>query len=129
MGNSQPTEVQAERNGRVVAGRAFERVSEQLADARASTVPTPGQVGGRVVTVIPHREPGVEETMLPSDSQRTLAAVRQAAAPVKTRQVGEMLRVEVNVWSKLEPLRGRLVGLTGRGRLRKMPDGRFTTCL
>jgi hypothetical protein len=33
-------------------------VSEQLADERASAAPAPGQVGGRAVMLIPHREPG-----------------------------------------------------------------------
>ncbi|KOU54005.1 hypothetical protein ADK54_02850 [Streptomyces sp. WM6378] len=125
----QLVKVRAERDELVVAERVFERVSEQLVDERASTVPAPGQVGGRAVMLIPHREPGVEETMLPPDYQRILAAVRQAGGPVMTRQVGEMLGVDVSVRSKLEPLRGKLVRLTDRGWLRKMPDGQFTTRL
>ncbi|MEU8544672.1 hypothetical protein AB0C52_32530 [Streptomyces sp. NPDC048717] len=104
-------------------------MSEQIAGERASAAPTPGQVGGRAVMLIPHREPGVEETMLPSDYQRILAAVRHAAGPVMTRQVGELLGVDVSVRSKLEPLRGRLVRLTDRGWLRKLPDGRFSVRL
>lgn len=40
--------------------------------------------------MIPHRAAGVKETALPSDYQRILAAVRQAAEPVMARQVGEM---------------------------------------
>ncbi|WP_258308481.1 hypothetical protein [Streptomyces sp. NWU339] len=88
-----------------------------------------GQVGGRAVMLVPHREPGGEATMLPPDYQRILVAVRQAAGPVMTRQVGEMLGVDVSVRSKLEPLRGKLVRLTDRGWLRELPDGRFTTRL
>ncbi|GHH87962.1 hypothetical protein [Streptomyces capitiformicae] len=125
----QLAEVRTERDELAVAERVFERVSEQLADERASIVPAPVQVGGRAVMLIPHREPGVEATMLPPDYQRILAAVRQAGGPVMTRQVGEMLGVDVSVRSKLEPLRGRLVRLTDRGWLRKMPDGQFTTRL
>nr|QIY76712.1 hypothetical protein HEP84_06530 [Streptomyces sp. RLB1-33] len=83
-------------------------------------------MGGRAVMLIPHRTPDVEETMLPPDYQRIVAAVRQAARPVMARQVGEMLGVDVSVRAKLEPLRGRLVN---RGWLRKLPDGRFTTRL
>jgi hypothetical protein len=41
--------------------------------------------------LIPHRTPDVEESVLPPDYQRSLAAVRQAAGPVMARQVGEML--------------------------------------
>ncbi|WP_223243300.1 hypothetical protein [Streptomyces sp. CBMA123] len=37
-----------------------------------------------------------------------------------------MLGLEVAVRGKLEPLRGKLSKLAGRGWLRKLPDGRFT---
>ncbi|MFK0259684.1 hypothetical protein [Streptomyces sp. NPDC090445] len=122
-------EVRAERDELAVAERVLERVSEQITGERASVAPMLGQVGGRAVMLIPHREPGVEEVVLPPEHQRILAAVRQAAGPVMTRQVGEMLGVDVSVRSKLEPLRGRLVRLADRGWLRKLPDGRFTTRL
>lgn len=118
-------EVRAERDELAVA----ERVSEQLADERAPTAPAPGQGGGRAVMLIPHRAPDAEENALPPDYRRILAVVRQADGPVMTRQVGETLGVDVSVRSKLEPLRGKLVRLTDRGWLRKMPDGRFTTRL
>lgn len=45
-----------------------------------------------------------------------------------TRQVGEVVGVDVSVRAELEPVRGKLVRLVGRGWLRKLPDGRFTTC-
>jgi hypothetical protein len=93
----QLAEVRAERDELDVAERVLERVSEQLADERASAAPMPGQVGGRSVMLIPHREPDLEETMLPPDYQRILAAVRQAAGPVIARHVGEMLGVDVSV--------------------------------
>ncbi|MFJ8828067.1 hypothetical protein ACIREE_40900 [Streptomyces sp. NPDC102467] len=125
----QLAEVRAEWDELAVAERVLERVSEQLADERASAAPMPGQVTGRAVMLIPNRTPDVEETMLPPDYRRILAAVRQAAGPVMARQVGEMLGVDVSVRSKLEPLRGKLVRLTNRGWLRKLPDGRFTTRL
>ncbi|MFD9337508.1 hypothetical protein ACFWBF_24350 [Streptomyces sp. NPDC060028] len=89
----------------------------------------PGHVGGQAVMLIPQRAPGVEQTTLPPDYQRILVAVRQAAGPVRARQVGEMLGVDISVRAKLEPLRGKLVRLADRGRLRKLPDGRFTTRL
>ncbi|MFJ1930868.1 MULTISPECIES: hypothetical protein [unclassified Streptomyces] len=125
----QLAEVRAERDELAVAERVLERMSEQLADERASAAPTPGQVGGRAVMLVPHRTPGMEETTLPPDYQRVLAAVRQAAGPVMARQVGDVLGIDVSVRSKLEPLRGKLVRLVDRGWLRKLPDGRFTTRL
>ncbi len=121
--------MRSERDELAVAERVLERVSEQLADERASAAPAPGQVGGQAVMVIPPREPGVEETVLPPDYQRILAAVRQAAGPVMARQVGEMLGMDISAKSKPEPLRAKLLRLTDRGWLRKQPDGRFTTRL
>ncbi len=123
----QLAEVRAERDELAVAERVLERVSEQLAGERASAAPIPGQVGGQTVMLIPHRAPGVEEAALPPDYQRILAAVQQGAGPVMARQVGEVLGVDVSGRAKLEPLRGKLVRLTDRGWLRKLPDGRFTT--
>ncbi|WP_438296236.1 hypothetical protein [Streptomyces sp. HUAS TT7] len=125
----QLAEVRAERHELAVAERVLERVSEELAGERVSAAPVPGQVGGQAVMLVPHRVPGVEEAMLPPDYQRILAVVRKAAGPVMARQVGEMLGVDVSVRAKLEPLRGKLIRLTDRGWLRKLPDGRFTTRL
>ncbi|MFC9061077.1 hypothetical protein ACFTXB_23965 [Streptomyces sp. NPDC057074] len=112
-----------------VAERVLERMAGQLADERAQAAPMPGQVGGRPVMLISHREPGVEEGALPWDYQRIIAAVRQAAGPVMAREVGEVVGVDVSVRSKLEPLRSKLVRLVDRGWLRKLPDSRFTTRL
>ncbi|MER7880665.1 hypothetical protein ABTY63_45190 [Streptomyces solisilvae] len=123
----QLVEMRAERDELTVAERVLDRVSVQLADERASAAPSPGHLGGRAVMLIPHRMPEVEETVLPPDYQRILAAVRQAAGPVMALQVGEILGVDVTVRAKLEPLRGRLVRLADRGWLRKPPDSRFTT--
>ncbi|WP_258382827.1 hypothetical protein [Streptomyces sp. NTH33] len=92
---NQLAEIRAERDELAVAERVLERVSEQIADERASAAPAPGQVGGRAVMLIPHRAPDVEETMLPPDYQRILAVVRQAAGPVMARQVGERLGMDV----------------------------------
>ncbi|MFD3505468.1 hypothetical protein [Streptomyces sp. NPDC058678] len=125
----QLAEVRAEQDELAVAERVLEQVSEQLADERAQAAPMPGQVGGRAVMLIPHREPGADESMLPPDYQRILAAVRQAAGPVMAREVGEAVGVDVSVRAKLEPLRSKLVRLLDRGWLRKLPDGRFTTRL
>ncbi|MFJ2263505.1 hypothetical protein ACIOKD_35280 [Streptomyces sp. NPDC087844] len=79
--------------------------------------------------LIPHRTSDVEENVLPPDYQRILAVVWQPAGPVMARQAGKMLGVDVNIRSKLEPLRGKLVRLVDRVWLRKLPGGRFATCL
>ncbi|MFF2410474.1 hypothetical protein [Streptomyces sp. NPDC058092] len=122
--------MRAERDELAVAKRVLERITEQLANERASTAKlTAGQVGGQAVMLIPHRTSGVEEATLPPDYQRILTAVGQAVGPVMARQVGEVLGVDVSVRAKLEPLRGKLVRLPDRGRLRKLPDGWFTARL
>ncbi|MEU8438508.1 hypothetical protein AB0F18_37600 [Streptomyces sp. NPDC029216] len=125
----QLAEVRAERDELAIAERVLERVSDQLADEWASAAPIPGQVGGRAVMLIPHREPDADESTLPPDYQRILTAVRQAAGPVMAREVGEAVGVDIGVKAKLEPLRSKLVRLVNRGWLRKLPDGRFTTRL
>ncbi|MGQ4388883.1 hypothetical protein [Streptomyces sp. SAS_270] len=102
----QLAEVRAERDELAVAERVLDRVSEQLAGERALAAPAPGQVGGRAVMLVPHRTPDAEETVLPPDYQRILAAVRQAAGPIMARQVGEILGVDITVRARLEPLRG-----------------------
>ncbi|WP_234432652.1 hypothetical protein [Streptomyces sp. MUSC 125] len=121
--------MRTERDELAVTERVLERMTGQLAEERASTRPMPGQVGGRAVMLIPHREPGLEEDTLPLDYQLIITAVRQAAGPVMAREVGEVVGVDVSVKAKLEPLRSKLVRLVDRGWLRKRPDGRFTTRL
>ncbi|MEV6148558.1 hypothetical protein [Streptomyces sp. NPDC051992] len=67
------------------------------------------------------------ESALPAEYQRILTAVRQAAGPVSTRQIGEVLGLDTGVRGRLEPLRGKLTKLADRGWLHKRPDGKFTT--
>ncbi|WP_030805263.1 hypothetical protein [Streptomyces sp. NRRL F-2799] len=121
--------VRDERDELAVAERVLERITVQLVEERASARPVPGQVAGRTVMLIPHREPGTDESMLPPDYQRIITAVRQAAGPIMAREVGEAVGVDISVKAKLEPLRSKLVRLVDRGWLGKLPDGRFTTRL
>ncbi len=125
----QLAEVRAEWDELAVAECVLERMTGQLAEGRSAARPMPGQVAGRAVMLIPHREPGVEEDALPWDYQRIIAAVRQAAGPVMAREVGEVVGVDISVKAKLERLRSKLVRLVDRGWLRKLPDGWFTTRL
>lgn len=46
-----------------------------------------------------------------------------------TRNVGEALGLDTEVRGAMEPLRGKLTKLADRGRLRKLPDGKFTARL
>ncbi|MGW0732996.1 hypothetical protein [Streptomyces sp. NPDC002851] len=51
--------------------------------------------------------------------------VRDAGGPARVKDVGVELGLEVEVTGRLEPLRGKLSKLAGRGWLHKLPDGRF----
>ncbi|MFD9071096.1 hypothetical protein [Streptomyces lasiicapitis] len=46
---------------------------------------------------------------------------------VRVKDVGVELDLAVEVKGRLEPLRGKLSKLAGRGWLRRLPDGRFRT--
>ena len=76
--------------------------------------------------LIPTRVGDIDAGALPPDYQRILAIVREAAGPVKVKQVGEVLGLPVEARGKLEPLRAKLTKLADRGWLRKLADGRFT---
>ncbi|MEV5010912.1 hypothetical protein [Streptomyces sp. NPDC055692] len=122
----QLAEVRAERDELAVAERVLQRMTEQIADERAEAGSPIVQVAGRAVRLVPDRAPGVEDGVLPAEYQRILAAVRQVAGPVATRQIGEVLGLDTGVRGKLEPLRGKLTKLADRGWLHKRPDRKFT---
>jgi hypothetical protein len=122
-------QVRVEREELAVAERVWKRMAEQLAAERDAASSVAVQVAGQAVLLVPHRGPGADVDALPPDYQRILAIVRGAGGPVAVKQVGEELGLEVAVRGKLEPLRGKLSKLAGRGWLRKLPDGKFTTRL
>ncbi|MFB9393045.1 hypothetical protein ACFPM3_18220 [Streptomyces coeruleoprunus] len=124
--STQLAEVRAERDELAVAERVWQRMSEQLADEQADAGSPLVQVAGRAVRLVPERAPGVQESALPAEYQRILAAVRAVGGPVATRQIGEVLGLDAEVRGKLEPLRGKLTKLAERGWLHKQPDGKFT---
>ena len=104
-------------------------MAEQPTAEQAAAAPAAVRVTGHAVLLMPHCGRGVDVDSLPPDHQRILAIVRGAGGPVMVKQVGEELGLEVAVRGKLEPLRGKLSELAGRGWLRKLPDDRFTTRL
>ena len=124
-------DVRVERDELVVAERVVERISEQGSGEYLSLAPAPpeAQVGGQSVLLIPARAGDFDAGGLPPDYQRILAIVRDAAGPVKVKEVGGRLGLPVEVRGKLEPLRGKMNKLADRGWLRKLGDGRFTIAL
>jgi hypothetical protein len=119
-------EVRAERDELAVAERVWQRMAGRLAEEARVAAPPVAQVAGEAVLLVPHRGPGMDQNTLPPHYQGILAAVQGAGGPVSTRQVGQNLGLDTVTPGKLEPLRGKLSKLAGRGWLRKLPDGRFT---
>lgn len=118
-------EVRDEREELAVAERVWERMRAQLDAAKPPPQAETVQVAGRAVLLVPHHGPGTGEEVLPPDYQRLMKIVRDAGGPVRVKDVGIELGLEVEVKGRLEPLRGKLSKLAGRGWLRKLADGRF----
>ncbi|MFI5800046.1 hypothetical protein [Streptomyces sp. NPDC051677] len=119
--------MRVERDELVVAERVVQRISEQGFGEYLSLAPAPvqAQVGGQSVLLIPVRAGDIGPEVLSADYRRILAIVREAAGPVKAKEVGAALDLPVEVRGKLEPLRGKMNKLADRGWLRKLADGRF----
>jgi hypothetical protein len=95
--------------------RSLRGSARRVSTKHAASGPAKALAGGQAVLLIPHREAGMDDVALPPEYQRILAIVRDGGGPVTTRQVGEVLGLEVEVRDKLEPLRGKLSKLAGRG--------------
>ncbi|MFI6487251.1 hypothetical protein [Streptomyces sp. NPDC050564] len=89
----QLAEVRVEWDELVVAERVVQRISEQGFGEYLSLAPAPvqAQVGGQSVLLIPVRAGDIGPEVLPADYQRILAIVREAAGPVKVKEVGAAL--------------------------------------
>jgi hypothetical protein len=113
-----------------IAERVARRLAEQLhveAAKEAAPCPAAGLAGGAVL-LVPHRERGMDEAVLPGDYQRIMDVVRRAEGPVMVKQVCDELGMSTEP-TRAEAIRAKLNRLVERGQLRKMPDGRFTTAL
>lgn len=76
--------------------------------------------------LVPQRERGLNEAVLPADYQRIMEVVRRVDAPVM--EVCAELRMSTEP-ARAEALRAKLNRLAERGWLRKLADGKFTTTL
>jgi len=112
----QLAEVRSEREDLAAAERVLARMGEQIAAERAASAPTAAQVGGKAVLLIPHRVPDVDETALPPEYQRILAAVRDTGGPVTVRQIGETLGLDTEVRGQVGAA-ARETDQAGRSRL------------
>ncbi len=122
----QLAEVDAEREELAVAERVLRRLYEHEAGAAGPVSPQLVQVAGRSVLKVPHRSEVAGASALPGDYQRMLQIVKEAGGPVMVKEVGAELGIDASAPGRLEPLRGKLSKLAGRGWLHKLPNGTFT---
>ncbi|MGX4694742.1 hypothetical protein [Streptomyces sp. JNUCC 63] len=103
-----------------VAERVARRLAEQLhaeAEREATSALAAGQVAGRAVLLVPQRERGMDEAMLPADYQRIMGVVRRADGPVMVKQVCAELGMSSEP-ARSEALHAKLNRLAERGWLR-----------
>ncbi len=120
------SEVRAEPDELAVADRVWQRMSERVAEERAGAGARWRRWRAGRCNWFPIVHQGWLSPCRPTEYQRILSAMWQAAGPVTTRKIGEMLGLDSEVRGKLEPQRGKLKKLADRGRLHERPDGKFT---
>ncbi|MFE9651138.1 hypothetical protein ACFYO0_45105 [Streptomyces sp. NPDC006365] len=98
------------------------------AEADEASAPAAGQVAGRAVLLVPHREKGMDEKALPEEYRKVLDVVRSADEPVMAQYVCRLLESSTEPRIR-EAMRSRLNRLTERSWLHKTPTGRFITVL
>ncbi|MDT0449231.1 hypothetical protein [Streptomyces hesseae] len=89
--------VRSEREDLAAAMRVWERMHARLQTEKAATQAVPAQAGGRGVLLVPHQEAGAGEDTLPPDHQRIMQIVQEAGGPVRVKDVGTVLGLEVEV--------------------------------
>ncbi|UXY33160.1 hypothetical protein N8I87_43385 (plasmid) [Streptomyces sp. HUAS TT20] len=119
--------VRAEREELACAERVLVRLNAQ-AEADETSVPAAGQVAGRAVLLVPHRDKGMDEKALPEEYRKVFDIVRSANDPVMTQDVCRLLGISAEPRFR-EAMRSRLNRLAERGWLHKTPTGRFITVL
>lgn len=129
--SQQLQEVRDELAELAVAERVARRLAEQLhveAEREATPTQAAGQVAGRAVLLVPQRERGLDEAVLPADYRRIMDVVRRADGPVMVKRVCGELGLSTEP-ARAEALRAKLNRLAERGWLRKLADGKFTSTL
>ena len=111
----------------VVIGQFIEAERSGQADDPAvaeelERVTTPGAGG---MLLVPHREPGMDESALPADYQAIMKIVAAASEPVPAKDVSVQLGRGTQP-GQVEPVRDKLRRLADRGWLHRTPAGRFT---
>lgn len=105
--------IEAERSGQAEAPVAAEELGR---------VTTPGAGG---MLLVPHREPGMDESALPADYQAITKIVAAASEPVPAKDVSVQLGRGTQP-GQVEPVREKLRRLADRSWLHRAPAVRFT---
>ncbi|MFF4315789.1 hypothetical protein [Streptomyces sp. NPDC001507] len=112
----------------VVIGQFIEAERAGEADAPAMAaelerVTTAPGAGGMLL--VPHREPGIADSVLPADYQAIMKIVAAASDPVPAKDVSVQLG-KGTAPKQVEPVRDKVRRLADRGWLHRTPAGRFT---
>ena len=104
-------------------------MAEQLTAEQDAASPVAVQVAGQAVLLVPHRGPGVDGTRCRRTTSGSSQSCGARAGRWRSSRSARSWGLRWRCGAKLEPLRGKLSKLAGRGWLRKLPDGKFTTRL
>ncbi|MEU1598538.1 hypothetical protein ABZ468_38460 [Streptomyces sp. NPDC005708] len=91
--------------------------------AELERVTTAPGAGGMLL--VPHREPGMDENVLPADYQAIMKIVAAVSDPVPAKDISVQLG-KGTAPGQVEPVRDKLRRLADRGWLHRTPAGRFT---
>lgn len=100
--SQQLQEVRDELEELAVAERVARRLAEQLhaeTEREATPAQAAGQVAGRAALLVPQRERGMDEALLPADYQQIMDVVRRAQGPVMVKQVCAELTAGRCAWA------------------------------
>ena len=93
-----------------------------MADEAEQVTAAPGAGG---MLLVPHREPGMDDSALPADYRSIMKIVAAASEPATAKGVSVRLGRSTTP-GQVEPVRDKLKCLAERGRLHRAPAGRFT---
>lgn len=106
----------------IEAERAGEADDPAVAAELERVTTAPGAGG---MLLVPHREPGMDESVLPADYQAIMTIVAAAPDPVPAKDISVRLG-RGTAPGQVEPVRDKLRRLADRGWLHRTPAGRFT---
>jgi hypothetical protein len=104
--------IEAERSG---------QAEDPVAAEEVERVTTPGAGG---MLLVPHREPGMDDSVLPADYQAITKIVAAASEPVPAKDVSIQLGRGTQP-GQVEPVRDKLRRLADRGWLHRTPGRPF----